>query len=129
IFRHALTQQAAYDSILNTARREIHLTVAQTYERLYADRLDALAALLARHYAEAGDDAKTVGYAIRAADRAMQRNAQTEARMYYAQALDALARLPDSVEHICRWIDTLIKQVWVSSFSDAPTLNLARLDQ
>ena len=43
IFRHALTHEAAYDSLLHSVRREVHRKIARTYEQLYADRLDEFA--------------------------------------------------------------------------------------
>lgn len=94
IFKHALTQETAYQSLLRKKRREIHRAVAQVYERLYADRLDEYAALLARHYAEAGDDARVLAYSIRAGDRAARVYASPEALEHYTRALDlAKARL------------------------------------
>ncbi len=66
LFKHILTQESAYQSLLVKKRREVHLLVAQAYEKFYPDRLDEDAALLAQHYAHAGDDAKTLEYSIRA---------------------------------------------------------------
>ncbi len=86
-FKHLLTQQAAYDSLLNSTRCELHRRVAQTYERLFPDRLDENAALLADHYAEAGDAAKTLDYATRAGDRAARLYANAEAVAQYTRAL------------------------------------------
>ncbi|MGE5265425.1 MAG: hypothetical protein ACM3S0_18755, partial [Acidobacteriota bacterium] len=57
IFKHALTQDTAYQSLLLKRRREIHRLVAHAYEAQYGDRcLDDYAGILAQHYAEAGDD-------------------------------------------------------------------------
>src|SRR5712692_5136526 len=70
LFKHTLTQETAYESMLLKKHREIHLRVARAYEELYADRLDEYAAVLAQHYAETGDDAKTLEYATRAGDAA-----------------------------------------------------------
>ena len=110
-------------------RRVIHHTVAQTYEYLYVDRLDEFAALLAHHYAEARDDTKSTEYAIRAGNLALHANAQPEARLHYAQALDALSRLPDDDQNR-RWrLDALLNQMWVATFSEPPAVQLERLDE
>ena len=70
IFKHALTQETAYHSLLRKRRREIHRLVAESYEKLFPDRLDDYAALLAQHYAEAGDEARTLEYSRVAGDQA-----------------------------------------------------------
>jgi hypothetical protein len=127
LFKHALTQETAYQSLLFKKRHAIHHQVAEAYERLYPDRLDENAALLAQHYAEAGDDAKTFAYALRAGDAAARVYAHAEASVYYAQALDALIRLPDTVEHQHQRVDTMVKQVGVSLRTWGPAETLKRL--
>ncbi len=91
-FKHTLSQETAYASLLVKKRREVHRRVAQSIERLYGDSLDAQAALLAQHYAEAGDDAKTLEYAMRAGDTAMRIYANAEAVAQYSLALDMAKR-------------------------------------
>ncbi|MBI5649830.1 MAG: hypothetical protein HZC40_05185 [Chloroflexi bacterium] len=88
-FRHTLTQETIYQSLLRTTRREIHLRVAQSLEILVADHLDEFAALLAQHYGEAGDDAKTFEHALRAGDVAARVYAHAEAEMHYARAIES----------------------------------------
>ena len=90
LFRHALVQEAAYSAVLHADRRHLHRIVGQTLERLYVDRLDAVAGLLAEHYGKAADDAKAAEYAIPAADAAERMYAHPEARGHYARALAAL---------------------------------------
>lgn len=93
IFKHALTQDAAYQSLLQKQRREIHRRVAQAYEAQYADRcLDEFAAVLAQHYAEAGDDAQALDYSIRAGDAAARIYANAEAIASYSQAIEIAQR-------------------------------------
>ncbi len=127
LFKHGLTQEAAYESLLLKKRHEIHRLVANAYEQLYPDRLDENAALLAKHYAEAGDDDKTFVYAVRSGDAAARVFAYSEAGAHYAQALDALTRLPDTEEHRLRHIDTLVKYVSVSLRAEGPVETLSRL--
>ncbi len=129
LFKHALTQETAYESLLLKRRREIHRRVAETIEQLSANELDEQAAILAKHYAESGDDAKTFEFALRAADNARRLYAYVEARGLYALALEALARLPDNEENRRRRVDTLLKQVAVSLRSDGPDRNLERLKE
>lgn len=94
-FEHALAQDSAYQSLLRARRRAIHRRVAECIERLHPDRLDENAGLLARHYAEAGDDARALAYAERAGDAALRKYALAEAIAQYEHGLELAARLGD----------------------------------
>ena len=87
-FRHALTQEATYRSILRRERREFHLRVGEALERLYSERQDELASLLSHHFLQAEDD-RGVNYAVLAGDEAFRMNAIEAAIEHYRQALDA----------------------------------------
>lgn len=127
LFKHALTQESAYQSLLLKKRREIHRHVAEAFERLYPDRSDEFAAVLSAHYAEAGDQIKTASYATRAGDRAARISAYVEARVHFSEASRALSRLPDTGENRRARIDIAIKQINVSWGIDEGTQNLQRL--
>src|SRR6266852_3988134 len=99
-FKHALTQDSAYQSLLKQTRRAVHLRVAQALEALYPDQLDEYAVSLAQHYAEAGDDAKTLEYSIRAGDVAARIYANTEALAHYTRALEIANHRPIPGEHL-----------------------------
>lgn len=93
IFKHALTQDAAYQSLLQKQRREIHRRVAHAYEAEYGNQcLDEYAGILAQHYAQAGDDEHALIYATHAGDLAARVYANAEAIVFYEQALDAAKR-------------------------------------
>lgn len=95
-FLHSLTQDGVYQSILRTRRRAIHRRVAECYERLYPDHLDEYAGLLARHYAEAGDDARALVYALRAGDAALRLHAPVEAIVHFDLGLALAAKAPQA---------------------------------
>jgi DNA-binding CsgD family transcriptional regulator/tetratricopeptide (TPR) repeat protein len=95
LFKHALTQEVAYRSLLTAQRRELHHRVAVMLETLFVDRLEEYYGQLAHHYCEAtqeDDTAKAVEYAIRAGERHMALPAYTEAVRFYDMALQALER-------------------------------------
>ena len=99
-FRHSLTQDATYGTILLKRRRELHRRVAEVYEELYANQLEASASLIAQHAREAGDDERTLRYAWLAAqaDARLYANAETVTHATWAiEAADALGRsdVPD----------------------------------
>jgi predicted ATPase/class 3 adenylate cyclase len=92
-FRHALIQEAAYDTILLKKRREFHLRVAEFSENLYRERLEEHAALLEHHFYEAGDD-RALNYARKAGDNAFRLYANTEAITHYNRAIEIINSLP-----------------------------------
>lgn len=85
-FRHALIREAAYQSLLKTDRRTLHLHIGHTLEQLYATQLETLAPVLAQHFAQGGENGKAVHYLLRAGDEARHQFAYTEAIAAYQQA-------------------------------------------
>jgi class 3 adenylate cyclase len=92
MFKHALAQEATYESILLKKRRELHARVAQAIESLFAERLEEFYGLLAYHYAKAEVWDKAQAYLLKAADQAGQIAANAEALTLYEQAIAAYAR-------------------------------------
>jgi class 3 adenylate cyclase/tetratricopeptide (TPR) repeat protein len=92
-FRHALTQEAAYGSLLVKDRRAVHLRVARGLEAAGAKRLDEVAPMLAHHFGEAGDDEATLRYALRAGDAAARLYANADAEAHYRTAVDVGLRI------------------------------------
>jgi len=92
-FHHALTQEAAYGSLLLKRRRAMHRRVAEVLEAANAERPEEVAALLAHHYASAGDDRATLRAATLAASAAARLYANAEAEAHYRTAIDAARRL------------------------------------
>ncbi|MBI3741515.1 MAG: hypothetical protein HY257_07135, partial [Chloroflexi bacterium] len=92
LFKHALTQETAYQSLLRQSRRDIHRVVAETYEKLFADQLDDYAAILARHYAETDETGKVIEYETRAGDAAARVHAPLIALEHFAHALELVTR-------------------------------------
>jgi class 3 adenylate cyclase/tetratricopeptide (TPR) repeat protein len=75
IFKHALTQEVAYDSLLKQRRREIHGRIAQAIEELYADRIEEHYELVAHHYERSGNAEKAVHYLILAGEKSNKHGA------------------------------------------------------
>jgi DNA-binding NtrC family response regulator/tetratricopeptide (TPR) repeat protein len=108
-FKHALTHDVAYQTLLEQQRTELHGTVGQAIERLYAHQLEEQAAILSYHYARSDRHDKAVEYALVGGDRAARLYANTEARICYEQAL-ALARTLPPSPRAQRWeIDAALK--------------------
>jgi tetratricopeptide (TPR) repeat protein len=96
LFKHALTQEAAYDSLLLKTRRHVHRQIAESYELIYADRLDEYVALLSEHYWHAEAWTQAAEYALRAGERAMRAYALREALEQYERAVQAVDKIPDA---------------------------------
>jgi predicted ATPase len=79
IFKHALTQEVAYGSLLSERRRALHDRAAQAIEDLYGDQLEDHYSDLAHHYLRGDDAAKATHYARLAAEQALSRAAYPQA--------------------------------------------------
>ena len=98
IFKHALTQEVAYNSVLHERRKVLHERTAQAIEQLFQDRLEEHYSDLAHHYSRSGDTQKAVEYLGLAGQQAEQRSAYTEAITHLTTALELLKTLPDTPE-------------------------------
>jgi class 3 adenylate cyclase/tetratricopeptide (TPR) repeat protein len=108
-FRHALTHEVAYGSLLVERRREIHARIVQTLEELYPDRLAEHVERLAHHAVGGELWSKAVAYCGQAGTKATARSANREAASYVEQALAALARLAADADTRTREIDLRIE--------------------
>jgi len=87
IFKHALTQEAAYNSLLHERRKVFHLKVGEALGELFPDRVDEFAGLMAYHFEAAEAHEKALDYLQRAGDQARQDYAHQEAIDFYERAL------------------------------------------
>jgi DNA-binding NtrC family response regulator/tetratricopeptide (TPR) repeat protein len=95
-FKHALTHEVAYGSLLHARRRDLHARIAETMERLYGDRVGEQIERLA-HHALCGEVwEKAVRYLRQAGLKATARSALPAAQVWFDQALGVLAALPES---------------------------------
>ncbi|MBW8873327.1 MAG: AAA family ATPase [Acidobacteria bacterium] len=94
LFKHALTQEAVYQTLLTGRRRALHAAAGQAFESLFEGRLEDVYDALAYHYSEAGEAEKAVSYLILFAGQAARRYAHAEAEKALRQALAHCAHLP-----------------------------------
>jgi len=87
LFKHALAQEAAYESILLQRRKELHNKVAQSIEKVFNERLHDFYGMLAYHYSMGEDLDKAEEYMIKAGEEAMKSAASSEALGYFEEAL------------------------------------------
>ena len=104
-FRHALTHDVAYASLLREQRRVLHARIVDAIEALYPDRRAEHVESLAHHAREAEQWPAAVGYLREAARKALARSANREAVSFLESALDALRHLPESRETFAEAVD------------------------
>jgi predicted ATPase/class 3 adenylate cyclase len=97
-FKHVLTQEVAYSSVLMERRRLLHERTGEAIEALFKDRIDDHLAELAHHYSRTANTRKAVEYLFRAGRQAAARSAYSEAITRLSTALEFLKRLPDDTE-------------------------------
>jgi len=108
IFKHALIQDATYQSLLKSTRQKYHRKIAQVLEKNFPDTMEMQPELLAHHYTEAGLNEQAVGYWHQAGQRATQRSAHVEAINHLTKGLEVLMTLPDTLERARQELDLQI---------------------
>jgi predicted ATPase len=108
VFKHALIQDAAYESLLKSTRQHYHQRIAHVLETQFPETAETQPELLAHHCAEAGLNAQAVGYWYKAGQRANERSAFVEAIAHLTTGLAVLAALPNPSEHALEELDIQI---------------------
>jgi TOMM system kinase/cyclase fusion protein len=108
VFKHALIQDAAYQSLLKSTRQHYHQRIAQVLEFQFPETAETQPELLAHHYTEAGLTEKAVHYWYHTGQSAIQRSAHVEALAHLRQGLALLQMLPETPERTRREVDMLI---------------------
>ena len=98
IFKHALTQEVAYNSLLLKRRKEIHRQIGEAIEQIYSERLEEFYEMLAYHFVQGDIWDKAVTYLHRAGERAMKRSAYVEAMAHLRKGLELLQTQPETTE-------------------------------
>src|SRR5262249_14137420 len=99
LFKHALIQEAAYQSLLRSTRQQYHQRIAQVLEAQFPETAETQPALLAYHYTEAGLTEQAVPYWQRAGQQASDRSAHLEAISHLTTGIELLKTLPETPEH------------------------------
>ena len=111
LFKHALVQDAAHNTLLRSARRDWHARIAKAITSRFADTAQTQPALLAHHYTEAGLFDEAITWWERAAERARTQSANVEAANHLKIALALLGLLPDSTERAQREVRLRLRLV------------------
>ena len=104
-FKHALTHDVAYNSVLNERRRLLHERIGAALESLYPENLNDHIAALTHHYARSANRVKAVDYCLLAVRQSEARGSLTEAVAVFEAGLDLLQKLPDDDSRANRELD------------------------
>ncbi|MCZ6874845.1 MAG: AAA family ATPase [bacterium] len=98
LFKHALTQEVAYHSLLSTVKRRLHQQIGEAILAHYHDELEEWTGSLARHFVQAGDTQKALLYLGQSGQRALRVYANAEALHAFTQAVEILNSLAETIE-------------------------------
>ncbi len=119
-FKHALLQDAAYQSLLRSTRQQIHQRTAQVLVEQFPDLVETQPELLAQHYTEAGLGELAVGYWQRAGERIRRYAGEREAIAHYSKGLDVLQTLPATPARTQQELDMLVNLIEVLGNTKGP---------
>lgn len=100
VFKHALVQDAAYQSLLKSRRQQYHQQITRVLEERFPETKDAQPELLAHHYTEAGLIPQALPYWQAAGRRAVRHSAHVEASSHFTRGLELLTTLPATPERV-----------------------------
>ena len=100
IFKHALTQEVAYNSLLLKRRKQIHENTGKAIEELYSDRLEEFYEMLAYHYSKSDNFEKAYQFLKLSGEKAFSNYAIEESYRYYLEALRVLDKMPHIEKNI-----------------------------
>ncbi|KKL12175.1 hypothetical protein LCGC14_2538400, partial [marine sediment metagenome] len=107
IFKHILTQEVAYNSLLTKRRKEIHENIGQANEQIYSERLEEFYEMLAYHYSKSENPEKAYEYLKLSGNKAHRNYSNWEAFRFYKDAIDVLTNMPETEENKREQIEVL----------------------
>ncbi|MBI3303769.1 MAG: AAA family ATPase [Deltaproteobacteria bacterium] len=100
LFKHALIQDAAYQSLLKSKRQQVHQQIARVLEERFSETKETQPELLAHHYTQAALIQQAIPYWQQAGQRALERSANVEAISHLTKGLECLQALPNAAERL-----------------------------
>ena len=105
MFKHALTQEVAYNSLLIRKRKNIHERIGEAIEELYPNRLEEFYEMLAHHYSRSENSEKSYQYLKLSGNKAKASDSNWEAFHFYREAVNLLKKLPETEKNKRRGIE------------------------
>ena len=108
IFKHALIQETAYQSMLRNNRRKFHQQIADMFISHFPELVTSQPEIIAHHYTEAGIGKVAISYWQQSGRRAVERFANEEAIAHFTKALEILSSLPENAERTQNELELLL---------------------
>ena len=105
VFKHALTQEVAYNSLLQKRRMEIHEKIGQAIENIYAERREEFYEMLAYHYSKSSNPEKAYQYLKLSGNKAVKNYSNSEGMRFCNEAIKVLTGMPETEENIMEQIE------------------------
>ncbi len=106
-FKHALIQEAAYESLLKSKRQQYHQRIAQVLTEKFLETVASQPEIIAYHYTEAGNHATAVAFWLWAGERSLAHSAHAEAVHHLTKGLELITGLPDTLQFRQQELDLL----------------------
>jgi tetratricopeptide (TPR) repeat protein len=110
VFKHALTREVVYETLLERKKKELHIDIGKAIEEVYKDNLEEMYGALAEHFEQGGDYEKATQYYRWAASRAKRASGYIDAIAFGKKAVACLEKLPKTLEVQKRVIDARVTQ-------------------
>jgi len=117
IFKHALIQEVAYQSLLQQRRKEIHENIGKAIEDIYSDRLEEFYEMLAYHYSKTDDTEKAIEYLSQSGAKAGKSYSYQEAHSFFIEAINILNELPGTEENKKLELKVIVMMAFFSSIN------------
>jgi serine/threonine protein kinase len=116
-FKHALIQDAAYESLLKKKRQTFHRRIAEVLQEQFPETAENSPELLAHHFTEAGFNEQAIAFWQKAGERSQQRSANAEAITQLGKALELVQALKESPERDQQELGVLVTLgvVWMAT--------------
>ena len=112
VFKHVLTQEVTYETLLLQRRKELHGLIGRAIENLYAERIDEQVELLVHHFSLAEDWEKAVTYARMAGEKANKLSQFLDSVEFYKHAIQWMSNLPKTRHRPEELIDLYTRLIW-----------------
>ncbi|MFQ5976420.1 MAG: guanylate cyclase, partial [Candidatus Hydrothermarchaeales archaeon] len=111
IFKHALTREVVYDSILTRRKKRLHEEIGQAIEEIYTERLEEFYEMLAYHYSKSENPEKAYKYLKLSGSKAAKKYSNSEAFRFYKEATNILCKMPEIDENKREQIEVLLLMI------------------
>ncbi len=108
VFKHALTREVVYDTLLERKKKELHIDIGQAIEEVYKDNPEEQYGALAEHFEQGGGYEKAAQYFLLAQEHSQNTSSYSEAIAFSRKAVECLEKLPQTVEVQKQVIDARI---------------------